>query len=622
MAGYNSNIDSGSASAEETSSSEIHLVTCNIADVSMWDSWSTRAASDSGHHDELATANSSSSTAEEQLGDCSNPRGLSLQCQPDNNMLSGWLSSFNSMSQTTGLDSLQLCEQSGPDHLSVPDPPTAAAGPLIRSEYYGQLQQPGSAALMCCNSSLIDYDDPAADQSSDDAVQALELADLYIRTAAGGLKNVLHADQSPAYYSYVSTPNCVVSCDDQELSSESYSTSFCREETFAYGTAQTALQLLQSLDSDQSPSSPDRPIYNNTPTQLPFVGSWDGSNYVVPVSTWVSNCPQASSQVLAGGGTNLRQLMHADHYSCVNQFSAAELLQAAERDQLFPASFTASGDPGYYATYNHPSKAMIRSSEHPKVASGTIDRQNFDTLMNRSSVVTWPNYCTNAEIFTEMLGNNFNGDDLHSTREDRVSSVSTNPVSSTIPTSCSTVGVVELAELQHLNKDRPGGKHRLELVGIDSACEDETSPPRLKRKGNVRVCFFQSNLKYGVTPDPKPKTFESHTSSSSCSSLQLEVMDMIAVGPALNTNGKPRARRGSATDPQSIYARHRRNKINERLKTLQHLVPNGAKVDIVTMLEEAIDYVKYLQNQVKLLKMEQWMSGTPTIYNGVDISAI
>jgi hypothetical protein len=63
------------------------------------------------------------------------------------------------------------------------------------------------------------------------------------------------------------------------------------------------------------------------------------------------------------------------------------------------------------------------------------------------------------------------------------------------------------------------------------------------------------NLKYGVTPDPKPKTFESHTSSSSCSSLQLEVMDMIAVGPALNTNGKPRARRGSATDPQSIYAR-------------------------------------------------------------------
>lgn len=44
--------------------------------------------------------------------------------------------------------------------------------------------------------------------------------------------------------------------------------------------------------------------------------------------------------------------------------------------------------------------------------------------------------------------------------------------------------------------------------------------------------------------------------TSSSSSLSFEVsMDMIAVGPALNTNGKPRARRGSATDPQSIYAR-------------------------------------------------------------------
>jgi hypothetical protein len=37
------------------------------------------------------------------------------------------------------------------------------------------------------------------------------------------------------------------------------------------------------------------------------------------------------------------------------------------------------------------------------------------------------------------------------------------------------------------------------------------------------------------------------------------------------------------------------------LKTLQHLVPNGAKVDIVTMLDEAYDYVKFLQYQVTVL---------------------
>lgn len=78
---------------------------------------------------------------------------------------------------------------------------------------------------------------------------------------------------------------------------------------------------------------------------------------------------------------------------------------------------------------------------------------------------------------------------------------------------------------------------------------------------------------------------------------------------ALNSDGKPRANRGAATDPQSLYARvgschpviivvckmfilkycslftilssclqKRRERINERLKILQNLVPNGTKV--------------------------------------------
>ncbi|PON74808.1 Myc-type, basic helix-loop-helix (bHLH) domain containing protein [Parasponia andersonii] len=67
----------------------------------------------------------------------------------------------------------------------------------------------------------------------------------------------------------------------------------------------------------------------------------------------------------------------------------------------------------------------------------------------------------------------------------------------------------------------------------------------------------------------------------------------------LNSDGKTRARRGSATDPQSLYARKRRERINERLRILQSLVPNGTKVDISTMLEEAVQYVKFLQLQIK-----------------------
>ncbi|KAF5183207.1 Transcription factor protein [Thalictrum thalictroides] len=88
---------------------------------------------------------------------------------------------------------------------------------------------------------------------------------------------------------------------------------------------------------------------------------------------------------------------------------------------------------------------------------------------------------------------------------------------------------------------------------------------------------------------------------------------------ALNLNGRARASRGSATDPQSLYARKRRERINERLRILQNLVPNGTKVDISTMLEEAVEYVKFLQLQIKLLSSDDHWMYSPIAYNGMNI---
>ncbi|XP_062233599.1 uncharacterized protein LOC133930848 [Phragmites australis] len=59
-------------------------------------------------------------------------------------------------------------------------------------------------------------------------------------------------------------------------------------------------------------------------------------------------------------------------------------------------------------------------------------------------------------------------------------------------------------------------------------------------------------------------------------------------------------------DPQSAAAKVRRERIAERLKVLQDLVPNGTKVDLVTMLEKAITYVKFLQLQVKVLATDEF----------------
>ncbi|CAN6900117.1 unnamed protein product [Brassica oleracea] len=81
-----------------------------------------------------------------------------------------------------------------------------------------------------------------------------------------------------------------------------------------------------------------------------------------------------------------------------------------------------------------------------------------------------------------------------------------------------------------------------------------------------------------------------------------------AAAPPLSRT-KVRARRGQATDPHSIAERLRRERIAERMKGLQELVPNGNKTDKASMLDEIIDYVKFLQLQVKVLSMSRLGGG-------------
>ncbi|PIA35636.1 hypothetical protein AQUCO_03500175v1 [Aquilegia coerulea] len=47
--------------------------------------------------------------------------------------------------------------------------------------------------------------------------------------------------------------------------------------------------------------------------------------------------------------------------------------------------------------------------------------------------------------------------------------------------------------------------------------------------------------------------------------------------------------------------RKRRDKINQRMKTLQKLVPNSSKTDKASMLDEVIEYLKTLQAQVHMM---------------------
>ncbi|XP_072973553.1 basic helix-loop-helix protein 80-like isoform X2 [Typha angustifolia] len=84
-----------------------------------------------------------------------------------------------------------------------------------------------------------------------------------------------------------------------------------------------------------------------------------------------------------------------------------------------------------------------------------------------------------------------------------------------------------------------------------------------------------------------------------------------------------RARRGQATDSHSLAERVRREKISERMKMLQGLVPGCDKVTgKALMLDEIINYVQSLQNQIEFLSM-RLASMSPILYDfGMDFDIL
>ncbi|KAL8172563.1 hypothetical protein V2J09_024367 [Rumex salicifolius] len=69
-----------------------------------------------------------------------------------------------------------------------------------------------------------------------------------------------------------------------------------------------------------------------------------------------------------------------------------------------------------------------------------------------------------------------------------------------------------------------------------------------------------------------------------------------------------RAKRGCATHPRSIAERVRRTRISDRIRKLQELVPNMDKqTNTADMLEEAVEYVKRLQEQIEVLLKKDFL---------------
>ncbi|KAK9726508.1 hypothetical protein RND81_05G220300 [Saponaria officinalis] len=111
------------------------------------------------------------------------------------------------------------------------------------------------------------------------------------------------------------------------------------------------------------------------------------------------------------------------------------------------------------------------------------------------------------------------------------------------------------------------------------------------------------------------KSFATTTTNATAMNTHYEEVELVSGDEKKHVRGSSSRKRTRAAEIHNLSERRRRDRINEKMKELQELIPHCNKTDKASMLDEAIAYLKSLQMQVQMLSMACGM--VPTMYPGM-----